>query len=294
MKNYALSCCSTVDLTAEKLAERQISWASFHYYLDGVEYLDDMFSSSMDASTFYNKISLGAKTKTSQINIEEYLTYFEKLFLSYDEIVHLTQSSGLSGTYNNAKTAINILKEKHPEKKVYLIDSLCASSGLGLLMDMLADKRDEGMTASKLCRYAEEIKRSIHINLYSTNISFFIKGGRLSKAAGLVGNALKICPNLYLNGDGKLVAGKKTCGKIKALKELVSSMASTAIDGKDYNGKCFISHSNCLDEAIKLKSFIEQEFKNLLGKIEIFSIGPTIGCHSGPGTVAIFFVGKPR
>ena len=108
MKNYALSCCSTVDLTAEKLAERQISWASFHYYLDGVEYLDDMFSSSMDATTFYNKISLGAKTKTSQINIEEYLTYFEKLFLSYDEIVHLTQSSGLSGTYNNAKIAIKL------------------------------------------------------------------------------------------------------------------------------------------------------------------------------------------
>ena len=294
MNNYVLSCCSTVDLTTEKLASRNIAWASFHYFLNNKEYIDDMFHSSMSAKSFYDGMVGGADTRTSQINTDEYCNYFEKLFENYDEVVHVTLSSGLSGSYNSARIAVEMLKEKHPNKTVYLIDSLCASSGHGLLVDLLADKRDEGVSAEELYNYGEKLKLNIHLDLYSTDLTFYVKGGRVSKAAGLIGGILKICPVLDMNNEGKLIVRKKARGKIKAAEELLATMSANAENGKDYDGKCFISHSNCLDEANRLKGILEDEFINLKGKIEIFSIGPTIGSHTGPGTIALFYVGSER
>ena len=294
MNNYVLSCCSTVDLTTEKLASRNIAWASFHYFLNNTEYIDDMFHSSMSAKSFYDGMVGGVDTRTSQINTDEYCNYFEKLFENYDEVVHVTLSSGLSGSYNSARIAVEMLKEKYPNKTVYLIDSLCASSGHGLLVDLLADKRDEGVSAEELYNYGEKLKLNIHLDFYSTDLTFYVKGGRVSKAAGLIGGILKICPVLDMNNEGKLIVRKKARGKIKAAEELLATMSANTENGKDYDGKCFISHSNCLDEANRLKGILEDEFINLKGKIEIFSIGPTIGSHTGPGTIALFYVGSER
>ena len=294
MNNYILSCCSTVDLNVEKLARRNISWKSFYFFLNGKEYFDDMFSHSISASDFYSRMCKGEDTRTSQINTNEYFNYFESLFETYDEIVHVTLSSGLSGSYNSAKIAVDMIKEKYPNKTVYLIDSLGASSGLGLFVDLLADKRDEGATAKELFEYGEKLKLHIRHDFYSTDLTFYVKGGRVSKTAGFIGGILKICPVLDMNNEGKLIPRKKARGKIKAAEELLANMTACAINGRDYEGKCFISHSNCLQEAERLKNLVEEQFDNLKGQIEIFSIGPTIGSHSGPGTVALFYVGSER
>ena len=293
MKNYILSCCSTVDLTPEKLGARNISWKSFHYFVNDVEHLDDMFA-TVSAKNFYDDMVNGADTKTSQINAEEYYQYFEEFAKKDLAVVHVTLSSGLSGSFNSAKIAVSNLKEKYPDFEIYVIDSLCASSGFGLFVDMLADKRDQGLTAKELADYAESLKLNIRLDFYSTDLTFFVKGGRVSKAAGLIGNILKICPVLDMNNEGKLIVRKKARGKIKAAEELLHNMLACAIDGEDYQGKCYLSHSNCIEEANRLAKLIESTFPNLVGKIEIFSIGPTIGAHTGPGTVALFYVGSER
>ena len=218
----------------------------------------------------------------------------EKLLTKADELVHIVFSSGLSGSFNSARIAVETLKEKLPNKKIYIVDSLCASSGYGLFMDMLADKRDEGVSAKELYEYAENLKLSIRHDFYSTDLTFYVRGGRVSKTAGFFGNILKICPVLDMNNEGKLIVRKKAHGRVKAREEMLASMLANAKDGRNYEGKCFISHSNCLDEAQKLVALLEKNFENLQGQIKIFSIGPTIGSHTGPGTVALFYVGAER
>ena len=294
MQNYILRCCSTVDLTSQNFENRNIPYKSFHFFLDEEEHLDDMFSSNMKAEEFYNYMVEGKMTKTAQVNVEEYCEFFEELLTKADELVHIVFSSGLSGSFNSARIAVETLKEKLPNKKIYIVDSLCASSGYGLFMDMLADKRDEGVSAKELYEYAENLKLSIRHDFYSTDLTFYVRGGRVSKAAGFFGNILKICPVLDMNNEGKLIVRKKAHGRVKAREEMLASMLANAKDGRNYEGKCFISQSNCLDEAQKLVALLEKNFENLQGQIKIFSIGPTIGSHTGPGTVALFYVGAER
>ena len=294
MEKYVLSCCSTVDLTAEYLKERNIYWMPFHYFLNEEERFDDMFSSEITDKVFYDKMVAGVNTRTSQINSVEYYDYFERFAKENITVVHVTLSSGLSGSYNSAKIAVENLKEKYPDCKIYVVDSLCASSGFGLLVDILADKRDEGLSAKELAEYGENLKLNVRLDFYSTDLTFYVRGGRVSKAAGLIGNILKICPVLDMNNEGKLIVRKKARGNHKARQELLDNICKNAINGKDYSGKCFISHSNCYEEAQHLATAIEMEFPNLINKIKIFSIGPTIGSHTGPGTVALFYIGTPR
>ncbi len=293
MTDYVLSCCSTVDLSIEKLKRRDILFKPFHFFLDDKEFEDDMFT-SMTAEEFYGALVEGAVPKTSQINAEEYYDYFEKFAKNDQTVVHVVFSSGLSGSYNSALIALSNLKEKYPNFKIYLIDSLCASSGYGLFLDILADKRDEGLSAKELYNFAENLKLKIRHDFYSTDLTFYVRGGRVSKTAGFIGNVLKICPVLDMNDEGKLIVRKKVRGKIKAAEALIENMLLCAENGREYDGKCFISNSNFEDEANRLKNLIEENFQNLKGKIEIFSIGPTIGSHSGPGTVALFYVGNER
>ena len=294
MHNYILSCCSTVDLTAKHLQERNISWLPFHFFLDEKEYFDDMFTKTMTPEDFYTAMAKGAMTRTSQVNATEYYDYFEKFVKEGKAIVHATLSSGLSGSYNSANTAVSMLKEKYPTCEIYVIDTLCASSGFGLFVDMLADARDKGMSAKELYEYGENLKLHIHLDFYSTDLTYYVRGGRVSKAAGLIGGILKICPVLDMNNEGKLIVRKKARGKIKAAEELLGQMLSCAEHGRDYDGKCFISQSNFTEEAQRLALMIENEFERLKGKIKIFPIGPTIGSHTGGGTIALFYVGKER
>ena len=293
MNNYVLSCCSTADLKKEHLNRRDIQYICFHYELDGKEYKDDL-GETMSFADFYRAMSEGADTKTSQINADEYEAYFETFLKEGKDILHVTLSSGISGSINSAMIAKSMLEEKYPERKIYIVDSLLASSGYGLLMDKLADLRDAGKTMDEVYTWAEENKLKAHAWFFSTDLTFFVKGGRVSKTSGFVGGILNICPLLNMDREGKLIPRHKIRTKKKVIEAIVEQMEQFAQDGYDYNEKCYISHSACMEDAKAVAEKIESRFPKLKGKVEINDIGTTIGSHTGPGTVALFFWGEGR
>lgn len=293
MENFVLSCCSTADLSKEHFNSRNINYICYHYELDGKSYLDDL-GESMSIDAFYQAMTDGADTKTSQINAVEFEEYFEPFLKEGRDILHLTLSSGISGVLNSANIARDVLQERYPDRKIYIVDSLAASSGYGLLMDQLADLRDEGKSIDEIYRWAEENKRRMHHWFFSTDLTFFIKGGRVTKTAGFVGTMLNICPLLHVDKEGKLIPKQKVRTKKKVIEAIVKKMEEYAENGMDYSGKCYISHSACKGDAEAVAKLVEERFPNLNGKVLINNIGTTIGCHTGPGTVALFFWGEER
>ena len=293
MSEYILSCCSTADLSKEHFEKRDIKYICFHYKLNGVDYFDDL-GQSVPFEEFYQRMDSGEDTQTSQINVTEYLEYFESFLSEGKDILHLTLSSGISGSYNSAINAAKIAKERYPERKIYVLDSLAASSGYGLLMDKLADLRDDGMDIDELKNWAEENKLYLHHWFFSSDLKFFIKGGRVSKTAGTVGTILGICPLLNVDHEGHLIARAKIRTKKKVIHEIVKRMEENAEGGLSSSGKCYISQSACVGDAKEVAALIEEKFPNLDGKVIINYVGTTIGSHTGPGTVALFFWGKKR
>ncbi len=293
MSEYIISCCSTADLSKEHLDRRNIRYLCFHYELDGKQYPDDL-GQSMPIAQFYEAMANGADTRTSQININEYLDFFESVLKEGKDILHVSFSSGLSGSYNSAAAAAELITEKYPERKVIVVDSLCASSGYGLLMDKVADLRDEGMDIESLGKWVEEHRLNLNHWFFSTDLTFYIKGGRVSKTAGSIATVLNICPLLDVDEHGHLIPRAKIRTKKKVKQAIVDRMRELAFDGLEYSEKCYISHSACLEDAEDVARAVESEFKNINGKVLINDIGTTIGSHTGPGTVALFFWGKAR
>ena len=293
MANYVLSCCSTADLTKEHFENRDIHYICFHYKLDGVDYPDDL-GQTIQFEDFYKKMDEGAETSTSQVNVSEYVEYFSQFLEEGKDILHVSLSSGISGTYNSAANAALIARERYPERKIYIVDSLGASSGYGLLMDKLADLRDSGMGIDEVHDWAEEHKLELNHWFFSTDLKFYIKGGRISKTAGTIGTILGICPLLNMDNEGRLIPRAKIRTKRKVIEEIVKRMEENAEGGLDYSGKCYISQSACMDAAEEVAKLVEERFPKLCGKVEINYVGTTIGSHTGPGTVALFFWGKKR
>ena len=293
MSDYILSCCSTADLTKEHFQKRGISYICFHYELDGTEYMDDL-GESMPFDRFYAAMANGADTKTSQINTEEFIAYFEPFLKEGKDILHLCLSSGITGVVNSAMIAKDMLEEKYPGRKIYILDSLAASSGYGLLMDRLADLRDEGMSIDDLYEWAQNNRLKLNHWFFSTDLTFFIKGGRISKTSGFIGGMLNICPLLNVDYQGRLIPRYKIRTKRKVIQTIVDKMEECLEEGRDYSGKCYMSNSACYEDARAVADLIEERFPKLDGKVLINSIGTTIGSHTGPGTVAVFFWGKER
>ena len=293
MPGYVLSCCSTVDLTRDWLEGRDIKYLYFNYYLNG-EMCKDDFGATNSPAQLYAKMLAGADAKTSQISAGDYMAHFEQFLAEGKDVLHVTLSTGISGTYNSACTARDQLAEKYPDRKVIVIDSLAASAGFGLLVDKLADLRDSGMGIDELAAWAEDHKHEVQHWFFSSDLTFFVRGGRVSKAAGLVGGMLKICPVMDVEPDGSLAVKEKIRTKAKAVNRVVEKMEELAEGGLDYSGKCFISQSECIDDAREVARRIEEKFPKLDGRVEIFPIGATIGVHTGPGTVALFFWGQRR
>lgn len=293
MSDYVISCCSTADLSKEHFEKIDVHYCCFHYEMDGVQYLDDL-GQSMDFDVFYQRMTDGAMTKTSQINADEYEEYFAQFLSQGKDILHLTLSSGISGTFNSANLAKALLEDKYPDRKIYVIDSLAASSGYGLLIDQLATMRDSGATIDELAAWVEEHKLNLNHWFFSSDLTFFIRGGRISKAAGAVGTVLNICPLMNVDFEGRLIPRYKIRTKKKVIQAIVDKMAEQAEGGTDYSGKCFISHSACEEDAKAVAALVEERFPNLNGHVLINSIGTTIGSHTGPGTVALFFWGQKR
>lgn len=293
MAKYVLSCCSTADLSEEHFKERDISYICFHYMLDGKQYADDL-GKSMPFDEFYRRMAEGAETRTSQVNADEFTEYFKGFLDAGLDVLHVSLSSGISGAVNSANIARQELQEKYPDRKIYVVDSLGASSGYGLFMDKLADLRDGGMDIDALRDWAEENKLNLHHWFFSTDLTFYVKGGRISKVSGWFGTMLKICPLLNMDDLGRLIPRFKVRGKNKVTHLIVDQMREHAQNGTDYDGKCYISMSACDEDAQAVASMVEQNFPKLNGKVLINSIGTTIGSHTGPGTVALFFWGDRR
>ena len=290
--SYIISCCSAVDLTAEHLRERNIRFLGFHYFVNGKEYIDDM-GETMSAKEFYGYIREGADTSTSQVSVGEYVDHFRSILSEGSDILHVTLSSGISNTLQSANAAAEMLRPEFPDKKIYIVDSLCASSGGGLFVDMLADRRDEGMSIDELRNWAEGHRRNVIHWFCSTDLTYYVKGGRVSKVGGVLGGIFEICPLLNVNPDGKLVVISKVRTKKKVLAALVDKMALHAFDGLSYSGRCYISHSDCLEDAQSVRKMVLDRFW-WIKDVPIFDIGTTIGCHTGTGTVALYFLGDVR
>lgn len=293
MNKYMITCSSTVDLSNDFLNKRNIPYVSFHYELNGT-YLTDDLGLTVSSKDFYQKMREGVTTKTAQVNAEEYVNFFTPFLKQGYDILHVELSSGLSGSLNSATIAVDMLKEDFPDRKILLVDSLSASAGYGLLVDKLSSLKAEGLSIDELKTWAENNKRKVNHWFYSTDLSYYVKGGRISSTAGFVGSILSLCPVLNVDNLGKLTPQHKVIGKKRAINKVVDQMIELAQDKSDYNGKCFISHADCMEDAMAVAAKIEKAFPKLNGKVEIFDVGTTIGSHTGPGTLALFFFGDHR
>ena len=293
MNKYVLTCDTAVDLSAEYLNERNIPYISFHFTIDDKEYVDDL-GKTLSYEDFYKKIDAGSMPTTSQINIADSADFFEKYLKEGYDVIHLAFSSGLSGTYNCARNAAEELQDSYPDRKIIVIDSLAASSGHGLLLDAMYELKEQGATIEELAEFAENNKLKVQHWFYTTDLTHFKRGGRVSATAAAIGNLLNLCPFMNVDKDGKLAVRAKIKGKKKAAKEAANKMMELCEGGKEYNKRCFISNSGCKEDAEYLISILNETFPNIDGGVQLFDIGTIIGSHTGRGTVALFFFGEER
>lgn len=293
MENFVLTCCSTADMEKEFFESRNIPYVCFHYTIDGVTYPDDL-GESIPFEKFYERIAKGAAPFTSQVNVEEYCNFFEPILKEGKDILHLTLSSGISGTYNSACVAGSEMRQKYPERTIIILDTLGASSGYGLLTDAAADLRDNGATLEAAAQWVMNNRLSVHHWFFSTDLTSFKRGGRISATSAMLGTVLNICPLMNIDDTGHLIPRQKIRTKKRAIQEMVKMMELHAQNGSRYNGKCAIAHSACEADAKEVAALIESRFPMLSEKVIINSIGCVIGSHTGPGTVALFFFGDKR
>lgn len=292
MSDYVVSCCSPCDLSNEWVERRNIPYIPFTISLNGELYQDDM-GRTFSPRDLYVRMAEGAEAKTSQVSIGGYVDFFKQFLEQGKDLLHITLGSGISGTFQSACLAAEQVREMYPDRKLYVVDSLAASSGYGLLVDLTADKRDEGMSIDELYKWVEENKLSVVHWFFSTDLTYYIKGGRISKTAGAIGQVLNICPLLNVDFEGRLTPREKIRTKKKVVKRIVEKMIDEADGGLNYTGKVFLSDSD-VELGNEVEKLIEETFPQLKGRIARFDIGCTIGSHTGPGTVALFFKGKKR
>lgn len=293
MSDYVITCCSTADMPYEYFQKRNIPFVCFHYNMDGKEYPDDL-GQTMSFEEFYGRIAAGAMPTTSQVNVGQFVGFFEPFLMDGKDILHITLSTGLSGAYSSACIAREKLLQEYPGRKIMIVDSLGASSGYGLLTDAAADMRDNSASLEDVHFWVEENKLNVHHWFFSTDLTHYKRGGRISAASAVMGTLLNICPLLNMNHEGKLIPRTKIRGKKRVINEIISMMEAHAQNGTAYSGKCFISNSACHEDAHKVADLVEERFPHLNGQVMINSVGTVIGSHTGPGTVALFFFGDKR
>lgn len=292
-RKFTLSCCSTVDLPYSYMESRDIPVLFYTYVVDGVEYDDDMGRDPEALPRFYRFLEEGKLPQTSQVNVAAYMDFFEKL-LQKGDLLHIAFTSGQSGSVHNAFLAAEELRQKYPDRKLIVIDSLCSSSGYGLLVDSAADMRDAGRSIDEVAQWVLDNRNTVHHQFFSSDMTQFRRTGRVSGAAATVATVLNICPIMRLDDTGSIKAYSKVRGKKKAVETTVNAMEEHAQGGRDYDQKCFVCHSQCPEDARMLIDALEERFPKLKGKIRLCDIGTIIGSHSGPGTVAVFFMGDER
>lgn len=290
MSQFKIVTDSTADLPLEYLEQHNVGCVNLCYTINGETYGGT--GKELDWKEFYAMMRAGQMPTTSQINPEEFKAYFEECLKENNEILYLAFSSGLSGTCNSARIAAQELMEENPEAKIVVIDTLCASLGEGLFVYKAVCMKEEGKTMDEVAKWlSDHVQNLVHVFTVD-DLNHLYRGGRVSKATAVIGTIAGIKPILHVDEEGHLVALSKTRGRKKSLLKLVDYMEEKVGSYRDENQIIFISHGDALEEA----EFVRDEVKTRFG-IESFIInrvGPTIGSHSGPGTMALFFWGESR
>lgn len=290
---FCLSCESTVDLPYSYVQSREIPVLFYSYSVDGRMYPDDMGRAPNSLREFYHFLEEGKTPSTSQINEFQYEEFLEEQ-LRKGDVLHIGFGTGMTPSVKNAMKASERLREKYPQHKLIVIDSLCSSSGYGMLVDYAADMRDRGCTLEETETWVLEHRQNIHHQFFTTDLKYYRCSGRMSGAVATLGAILSICPIMRLDDMGKIIAYDKVRGKLAAIRRTLDTMEQHAVQGAEYSEKCWICHSNCIEEAERTKAALLQRFPNIRGEIRVCDIGTIIASHCGPGTVAIFFLGDKR
>lgn len=288
---FKLVTDNTTDLPLEYFKEHNVDFMSLSYIVDGVIYNKD---NELDWKKFYSMMREGKMPTTSQVNPEEAKEFFLECIKTDKEILYVAFSSGLSGTYNSGRIAAEEVMEEHPDVKIIVVDSLCASLGEGLLVHKAIQLRDEGKSIEETADWLEAHKENL-VHVFTVDDLFHLyRGGRVSKTAAVFGTLASIKPKLHVDNEGHLIVIDKVRGRKKSLNALVDYMGEkmgqwTEENKRDY---IFISHGDALEDAEFVMNAIKEKygFQNFL----IHNIGPTIGTHAGPGTIALFFMGESR
>ncbi len=287
MANYVILTDSSADLDSKLLGDLEVVSLPLEILMEGSA---PVYNDQVDVKDFYKKLREKTKVTTSAAGIDRFTQFMEPYLMEGRDVLYLGFSSGLSGTYNAGMIAARELAEKYPERTVATVDTLCASTGQGLLVYLAAKKRLAGASLEEVRSFAEETK--LHIcHWFTVDDLFFLKrGGRVSSATAVMGTMLSIKPVMHVDNKGKLINVAKARGRKAALDTLVDKMKATVIDPESQT--CFICHGDCLEEA----EYVAERMKKDLGVPEVIIeyTGPVIGAHSGPGTLAIFYVGTER
>ena len=286
MNEYVIFTDSGCDLPGSLLSEWGIPCKNLHLHFDG----DDTSSlEDIDIGDFYQKMREGATPKTSAVNVAEFEELFEGALSCGKDVLYIGFSSALSTTYNSARLASVGLSEKYPDRKIRVVDTLSASAGYGLIVKLVNDRKNAGATIDEAADYAEDIKLKISIWFTVDDLVYLKRGGRISAAAAFFGNMLGIKPVLRMDDEGHLVPYSKVRGRKMSLNAMADKYGQLATD---HGGIAYISHGDCMADAKYLANLIETKYG---AKVELITdVGPIIGSHSGPGTVALFFPGKSR
>lgn len=289
MSGFKIITNTTADLPQSYIDENNLGLMVFNYTIKEETYSR---GHELPWKQFYSMMREGNMPTTSQVNPEECKEYFEEYLKETKELLYLCFSSGLSGTYGNACLAADMVMEEHPDSRITVIDTRCASMGEGLLVYKAVQQKKAGRTMDETANWVKEnIPHLIHIFTVD-DLNHLYRGGRVSKTAAIVGTMVGIKPILHVDDEGHLIPISKVRGRKKSLHGLVEYMAEKMGSYREMNDMIFISHGDALEDA----EFVKEEIKNRFG-IESFMInhiGPTIGAHSGPGTIALFFMGESR
>ena len=290
MGEYVILTDSSADLTAELVAELGVEVIPLSFTMEDKTYFNYPDNRDIDPADFYARLRGGAMATTAAVNVADYTEAMEPILKEGKDVLVLAFSSGLSATCHSAQIAAGELMEQYPDRKVYVVDTLCASLGQGLLVWYAANLKKQGKTMEEVRDWTEEHKLNLCHWFTVDDLHFLKRGGRISSATAVQGTMLSIKPVKHVDNEGHLIKVGTARGRNASLKALVDHMEQTVLDLKGQS--IFISHGDCLADAQKVADDIRARFG--VEDIVINYVGPVIGAHSGPGTVALFFMGSER
>jgi len=290
MNDFVILTDSSADLTAQLVEQLDIQVLPLSVTMEGRTFYNYPDNRDMDPHAFYDLLREGRMATTSAVNVAQYTDAIEPNLQAGRDVLVLAFSSGLSTTYNSGFIAAQELSEKYPERKIYVVDTLCASLGQGMLVYLAAQERAKGKSIEEVRDWAEENKLHIGHQFTVNDLHTLKRGGRISATTAVVGTMLAIKPVLYVDNEGHLINTGKVRGRTASLKALVDNMEKTVDDPAGQT--IFISHGDCLEDAQAVADMVRERFG--VKDFVINHVGPVIGAHTGPGVVALFYVAKER